>query len=390
MERIERMKTATSRACQVGLLAGIAALSISASLLLPANSRAQEDALRPVPTGSRQGNIVTLAPDAPDRYTVKPGDTLWDISKVFLRDPWYWPEIWYVNPQIQNPHLIYPGDVLTLTFVEGRPRVTLAERGNAAGVTRLSPRVRSQPVDQAITTIPYEVIAKFAGRPSLLEKNQVKSAPYILAMRDRHVIGGAGNDVYARDLRGAEVDSRYSIVHVDEPLKDPESHDVLGYRGIYVGAARVAAATDPIKLAITASDREALQGDKLFPETIDVSMDFVPHPAPDSLHGVIMAVSGVTVVGQYQVIAVNRGTRQGLELGSVLGIFQAGDTVKDYYAGGGLASGNTTGWNMTKGIRLPEERTGVAIVFKTYDRMSYALIMEAVSPVRLGDRVHAP
>ena len=156
-------------------------------------------ASRTIATGSN----IPLTADAPDEYVVKTGDTLWDISKVFLRDPWYWPEIWYVNPQVANPHLIYPGDVLKLVYVDGQPRLTVGERGGeteSGGGKRLSPQVRREPLSQAITAIPYDVIASFMGRPTLLDKDQVKTAPYVVAMRDDHMIGAAGNEVYARGI----------------------------------------------------------------------------------------------------------------------------------------------------------------------------------------------
>src|ERR1700685_316722 len=137
---------------------------------------------------------IPLAPNAPDSYVVKRGDTLWGIAKVFLRDPWYWPEIWQVNPQIQNPHLIYPGDTLRLVYIEGRPTIML-QRGDAA---RVLPRVRSQPLEGAITTIPYETVAAFMSKPSVLAKEQIATAPYVLATRDMHVIMADGDTLYAR------------------------------------------------------------------------------------------------------------------------------------------------------------------------------------------------
>src|SRR4029450_8138628 len=146
-----------------------------------------QDSQRTIATGSN----IPLTADAPDQYVVKTGDTLWDISKVFLRDPWYWPEIWYVNPQVENPHLIYPGDVLKLVYVDGQPRVTLAERPEGGGGKRLSPQVRRGPLSQAIPAIPYDIVASFMGRPTLLDKNTVDTAPYVVAMRNDHIIGAA-------------------------------------------------------------------------------------------------------------------------------------------------------------------------------------------------------
>src|SRR5579863_1397221 len=156
----------------------------------------------PLPAADVHGG-VPLAPNAPDSYVVKHGDTLWGIAKVFLRDPWYWPEIWQVNPQVHNPHLIYPGDTLRLVYVDGRPRLLLQpgpglERGNTA---RVVPRVRSQALEAAVTTIPYETVAAFMSKPSVLEKDQIKGAPYVLSTRDSHIIMSEGNTVYARGFK---------------------------------------------------------------------------------------------------------------------------------------------------------------------------------------------
>ena len=223
------MKTANLPFRPAIVLSLIAGLTVTAGLL-PVSSTAQESQ-RTIATGSN----IPLTADAPDEYAVKTGDTLWDISKVFLRDPWYWPEIWYVNPQVENPHLIYPGDVLKLVYIDGQPRVTLGDRGGATesgGGKRLSPQVRREPLSQAITAIPYDVIASFMGRPTLLDGDQVKSAPYVVAMRDGHVIGAVGNEIYARGIGSAAADARYSIIHVDEKIVrpgDPRPARLLGH-----------------------------------------------------------------------------------------------------------------------------------------------------------------
>ncbi len=210
-------------------------------VLAPPSTLAQDGPAQTVGSGSN----IPLATDAPDQYVVKTGDTLWDISKVFLKEPWYWPEIWYVNPQIANPHLIYPGDVLKLVYMDGQPRLTVAERGgetveSGRGGKRLSPEVRRQPLSQAITAIPYDVVASFMGRPTLLTKDQVKTAPYVVALRDSHMIGAIGNEVYARGIEEAAPETRYSVIHVDEELRDPDNNDLLGYSGLYVGSGPVA------------------------------------------------------------------------------------------------------------------------------------------------------
>ncbi len=378
------MKTASHAFRRASILVLLATTTAAiAGFAVPSRTDAQAEAGRTMPSGSD----IPLAPDAPDRYVVKSGDTLWDIAQVFLRDAWYWPEIWYVNPQIENPHLIYPGDILTLVYVEGRPQVRV-ERGG--GAERLSPRIREEELSQAIHAIPYEVIEAFTGRPTVLDKDQVKSAPYLVAMRDQHLIGAVGNEVYARRVSEAAADTRYNIIHVGAPLVDPEDGDLLGYRGLYVGAGAVAAPGDPAKLILTSSSREALQGDKLFPETVDVGLDFVPHAPAGDVNGEIIAVDGVSMVGQYQIIAINRGQRHGLEPGHVVAIYQRGGSVKDVYSHGGLSTGQKAAFSAGSTVELPDERVGVAMLFRTYDRMSYGLIMEATHPVRIADRIRNP
>src|SRR5277367_525113 len=245
---------------------------------------------------------VPLADNAPDSYVVKKGDTLWGISKVFLKDPWYWPEIWQVNPQVQNPHLIYPGDTLHLVYVEGRPRIVLQpgslERGNGA---RVMARVRSQPLEAAVTTIPYETVAAFMNKPMVLEERQIKTSPYVLSTRDSHVVMSEGNTVYARGFTApVELGAHYNLVRVGEALRDPDDNRILGYNGVYTGTGHVTRIGDPATLIMTDSTRETYPGDKLFPGTVDVPLDFIPSPPRTKIDGRIIAVSdGVSIIGQY-------------------------------------------------------------------------------------------
>ncbi len=229
-----------------------------------------------------QTNRELISPTAPQNYTVKQGDTLWDIASVFLRDPWYWPEIWYVNPQVENPHLIYPGDVLALAYgADGNAQVRL-ERG---GAHRLSPRVRSQPLEGAITAIPYEIIAAFMSKPTVLEKDQIRDAPHIVASRDDHLIAAAGNTIYAVGGVEGDVNTRYNVYHVGDELRDPDDNDVVGYEGIYTASARVTRTGDPTTLEVVESARETFDGDKLFPGDVDVPLDFIPHAPTDEVDG---------------------------------------------------------------------------------------------------------
>jgi hypothetical protein len=374
------MKSATHHfrpALVLGLIAGLTVFTG----LLPATA---QDATRTIATGSN----IPLTENAPDEYVVKPGDTLWDISSVYLRDPWYWPEIWYVNPQVENPHLIYPGDVLKLVYIDGQPRLTIAERAEGgAGSKRLSPQVRREPLSRAITAIPHDVIAGFAGRPVLLDKNQVKTAPYVVAFRD-HLIGGAGNEIYARGIQNAEAEARYSIIHVEGELVDPDTKKHLGYTGTYVGSGSVATTGDPAKLVMTDSMREALQGDKLFPESVEVGMDFVPHAPETDVNATVIAVRDLTIMGQYHIVALNRGSKAGLEPGHVLGVEKIGEVVRDKYSQGGLNAARSL--KRGKNVRMPSERSGVVMIYKTYDLMSFALVMDATHEIHEGDRATNP
>lgn len=334
-----------------------------------------------------QEESVPLNPDRPDSYTVKPGDTLWDISAMFLRDPWYWPEIWYVNPQVQNPHLIYPGDVLTLAYgADGRPQLRL-DRGvaDAASGGRLSPRIREEGLGDALTAIPYDVVGPFLNRGLVLQKDQIRDLPYVVAIRDRHLMAAAGNDLYVRGaVAGPE--AVYSVVRVGEKLVDPDDGDVVGYEGVYVGQGTVRRGGDPSTMMLNASTREALEGDRLLDAEQPLSLTFFPRAPDKQITGrIIHVVDGVTQIGQYQVIVINRGSVHGLAPGHVLTVWQAGEKVTDRHRRGIL----NTGFPPDK-VRLPDERAGTLMVFKTFDRISYGLVMQAEAPIHTLDKVSNP
>jgi len=337
------------------------------------------------PTAEPVQGAPAINPNAPDSYVVKRGDTLWGIAKVFLRDPWFWPEIWQVNPQIQNPHLIYPGDTLRLVYINGRPTLML-QRGDAA---RVLPRVRSQPLEGAVTTIPYATVAAFMSKPTVLAEEQIKGAPYVLATRDMHVAMADGDTLYARGFKApAEVGTHYNVVRVGDALRDPDDGDrIVGYDGIFTGAGHVTRGGDPTTLILTESARETEAGDKLFAGGVDVPLDFIPAAPKAKVNGRIMAVSnGVSVIGQYEVVVINRGARDGLAPGNVLAVYEAGPVVHDT-ANKGFFAMSKLG---AASVKLPDERSGTFMVFKTFDHMSYGLIMEATSIIRVADRVENP
>jgi hypothetical protein len=349
---------------------------------------AMEAAVDVGPGGGSQAEVarsgIQLAPNAPDSYVVKRGDTLWAIAKVFLRDPWFWPEIWQVNPQVKNPHLIYPGDTLRLVFIDGQPQILL-QRGDEA---RVEPRVRSEPLEAAVTTIPYETVAAFMSKPSVLDQDQIKNAPYVLASRDLHVVAADGDTLYARGFSGpVELGSHYNVVRVGDKLVDPDDKRLLGYNGVFTGAAHVTADGATVSLVLTESARETRPGDKLFSGGVDVPLDFIPSPPRANTNGRIIAVSdGVSIIGQYYVVVINRGSRDGLTPGNVLAVYDTGPIVEDTVNNGffGLTKLGTPK------IQLPSERTGTFMVFKTFDNISYGLIMEATNLIHVGDKVQNP
>ncbi|HUN73688.1 MAG TPA: LysM domain-containing protein [Steroidobacteraceae bacterium] len=336
-----------------------------------------------------------LNPGAPLKYTVKHGDTLWGISTLYLKDPWLWPELWYVNPQVANPHLIYPGDTLVLAYrSNGQPEVRVQEGGPG----RLEPRLRSSSLDAAIPTIPYSAIAAFLSRPAIVSPAEIGRAPHVLAFRNEHQVGGDGDEAYIRGL-GAAAGARFTILHIGEQLHDPDTGRTLGYQGIYAATAVVARAGDPAKVLLTASERETLRGDCLFAEGNGNPLTFVPRAPASQVKGRIISavqqdmvkdpdIYGAHIIGQFDIVAINRGTGQGVGAGTVLAVDQAGLTATDW----GAASYDSWGKSDTfaKRVRLPDERAGTLIVFKSYEDMSFALVIGASDTMRVGDYVHNP
>jgi hypothetical protein len=337
------------------------------------------------PVLQRISDPVPLADGHPNEYTVKDGDTLWDIASVFLRDPWYWPEVWYVNPQVENPHLIYPGDILSLVSIDGRERVI----NLPVSAYRLSPQARVTPLDEAIASIPYEKISAFLATGVVLEKSEAEALPYILSVRGDHLVGAAGNDLYIRGGEPAVSGTRYSVVHIGDQLVDPDDGNIVGYHGIYIGEGSLSRGGDPSTVALSETTREALAGDRLVPESVDIPLNFFPRAPEITVDGRIISVAGgVTQIGQYQVIVMNRGARNGLAPGDVLTVFQAGGEVRDRYAGGSLLGANS--WSGGEKVTLPDEKAGTVMVFKTYERISYGLIMEATTNIHLYDKFKTP
>jgi hypothetical protein len=335
-----------------------------------------------------------LNPNAPKKYTVKRGDTLWGIASMFLRDPWLWPEIWYVNPQVQNPHQIFPGDVLALAYgADGRPQVRLEAGGPAryeqGGGARRAPRLRSEGIDAAIPTIPYAAIASFLSRPTALPSNLVKHSPYVVAFREDHKVGGTGHEAYVRGLGSAAQGARFSVMHVEDKLRDPDGHRTLGYAGVYTATAVVERPGDPAKVLLIDSAQETLSGDILLADDSAVPLTFAPRAAPAGVHGrIVWVANAVQMIGRYDVVALNRGKSDGVDAGTVLAVDQAGDVVPD--RGAAAYDSSRKSQIFTRGVRLPDERAGTVLVFKSYDQLSYALVVNASSEIRVADIVRTP
>lgn len=314
--------------------------------------------------------------DHPQQYTVEIGDTLWGISGRFLRDPWYWPEIWYENPEIDNPHLIYPGDVVHLTTVDGRPRLTV-ERGG--GVVKLSPQIRVESLDEAIATIPVSAIRPFLSGTRVISAEAFSGAPYIVAGADERVLFATGDPVYVRQLP-EDPDRGWDLLRKGAPFIDPETGDMLGYEATQVGTARLTREGDPATFRLTDSTREVMSGDRLFAvEDTALRSRFYPRAPETEIMGVIMAVmDGVSQIGQYDVVALNRGAEDGLEIGHVMEVFREGRLVEDRFA------------EDQELVLLPPEKAGELIVFRTFERMSFGLVMEASEAMEVNDVVSTP
>jgi hypothetical protein len=308
---------------------------------------------------------------------------------MYLKDPWLWPEVWIINPQVPNPHLIYPGDKLALAYgAGGRLEVRLEE----AGVSRLDPRLRSDPLANAIPTIPYSAIAAFLSRPTIMTSDEIRRAPYVLAFRDMHQVAGNEIEVYVRNLQAAE-NSRYAVMHVATPLVDPDDGKVVGYEGIYTATALVKRSGDPAKAVLIDLARETLAGDRLMSSDNEVPLNFTPAAPASDIHGrIIDVVGGTDLVGQFYVVAINRGKRHGIEPGNVLAVDQEGEVVRDLYSNGRSIANNMNGFNtqFVPHVKLPNERASTLLVFKTYDRISYGLIVGASNIIHIGAPVRNP
>lgn len=378
-------------------------------------------------------DTLKLQDNAPDTYVVVKGDTLWDISGRFLKDPWRWPQIWNMNrEEIKNPHWIYPGDMVVLDRSGNEPRLSLVKSGNGMQTVKLSPGMRATEIDRnAITAIPSSVIHPFLSQPRVVPEGAFDGAPFILGSNAERVVLGAGDDAFATG--GKPGVTRWNVLRPGKALKDPETGEVLGHEVEYLGDARTLVEGAPQKIRITQSAQEILPKDKLVEADNITTFEFIPHAPDAKVSGrIISAYGGLSDSGRYQTVVINRGSRDGLEPGHVLSVFREGRAVmlsRDETDRMTWVNEKATGvpdggaWlysdvrclkenskvtydqaadvrntfrstclgnNSDLAIKLPDAHSGLVLVYRVYDRVSYALIMQSDGPVYLLDTVKNP
>jgi LysM repeat protein len=333
--------------------------------------------------------LSELAPNAPDQYTVKRGDTLWDISKLFLKSPWRWPELWGMNlEQIRNPHLIYPGQVLVLEKIDGRARLRVAE-GESMTAVKLSPRVRSDLIEaNPIAGVPLHLIQPFLNEAVVFDTDQLATAPRIVAAQEGRVMMSKGETAYVRGDLGGQREFR--IFRQAKPLLDPTTKELLGYEARFLGTADFVRAGGEVEedgkpqivpdtFTLTSVREEVGVGDRLAPVPPRDFSTYGPHAPAQPISGRIISVYGDGLnAGQNQIVSLNRGARDGVERGHVLALWRDGRQTRD----------ETDPSHPV--IKLPDERHGLLFVFSVFDRVSYALIVSVLEPVQAGDRFTQP
>lgn len=353
---------------------GAALLGGALALAAPASAQAPAGGTAP----------LELAQDAPDKYVVVKGDTLWDISGRFLRKPWRWPEIWQLNKdEIRNPHLIYPGDLVYLDLSGGQPRLRLGKAvgGGAGGERRdvLQPSVRSQPLDRSpIPTVSAAAIESFINRPLIVDETGLRTHPYIVGTQEGRVYLGRGDVAYVRGIADAST-ADWHIYRPARPLLDPDTRKPIAYEALYVGSARVERLGDPSTLRITGTSEEVGEGDRLMPAERGRMVNYAPRAPGQPIQGRLVSVyRGVAQAGRNSVVAMNIGSEHGVEVGHVLSINQLGATVRDREK------------EKREFVKLPDESIGYLLVFRVFDKIAYGLIMDSSRAVSVGDLVATP
>lgn len=319
---------------------------------------------------------VELNDNVPETYIVKKGDTLWGISGMYLKQPWLWPELWDVNPQIDNPHLIFPGDELYLTWVDGRPRLGV-RRGRDV---KLTPTMRVSPLDLAIPIIPLDEIGAFLKRHRILDAQDLNESAYIVAGDRDNLLSAPGDRVFGRGYF-PDGERAYGIFRPGEAYVDPLTEEVLGYQAQEIGNAKLLSANDQdiTELEITRITEEVRHSDRLLP-IVERIIDATFHPrAPEATieGGFMIAVDGgVSQIGTMDIVVLNRGKRDGLEIGQILAVYQSGELVFDKVA--------------QENVQLPDTKAGLAMVFEAFEKASYAIVLKSSRPLKIMDKVKNP
>jgi len=325
---------------------------------------------------------ITLQDNPPDKHTVVKGDTLWGIAGRFLKEPWRWPEIWNLNrEQVKNPHWIYPGDVIVLAMVDGKPRLQLAGKHYGELETvRLSPSMRSEALEaHAIATISPSIIAPFLAQPLLVDEAHLGTAPRILRTEEGRVLVGMGESAYVIGLNPNN-GLFWNVYRPGKVLIDPESQETLGQEAIFLGKAKVQKFGNPSTILVTESTLEIYGGDRLIPVTEAPINAYVPHAPGSAVRGLILSIySGAAEAGQNAIVTLNKGKRDGIEIGHVLAIYRRGASVPVVDDKGDKVS-----------LKLPDERSGLLFVFRAFDKLSYALVVHSTRPIHILDTVQTP
>ena len=343
--------------------------------------------------GSVQAATCEFRPNAPDQHLVVRGDTLWDISGKFLEHPWCWPQVWGLNrDEIRNPHWIYPGQIVYFDRKTGRLTLNKPGSGDAAdgiaGTTRLSPQIRTEGLGvDAVQSIASGLIEPFLSMPLIVETNELETAPRIAAAEEGHVYIGKDDKIYVRGaLNGG---SSFQVFRPGTPLRDPDTGRLLAYEAVYLGTAKLRAEAKPgvdvHTFTVASSKQEMGVGDRLLPAPPTAIRNYVPHQPERQMSGRVLGIySGVTYAGQNQVVSINRGSLDGVDVGTVLQLYHFGKTIAD--PGG---SKGVFGMGKTM-IKLPDEQVGTLFIFRVFKHVSYGLIMQTTQPVEVGDVARSP
>jgi hypothetical protein len=328
------------------------------------------------------GDEIALQDNPPEKYTVVKGDTLWGIAGRYLKEPWRWPEIWNLNrEQIKNPHWIYPGDVIVLVMVDGKPRLQIVgKQSTDLETVKLNPKLREEPLEvRAIPSISPAIIGPFLTQPLLIEETALDGTPSILRTEEERVLVGAGEKAYVLGMEAGK-GIYWNVYRPGKMLIDPESGETLGQEAIYLGKARVIKFGDPSTIEVTQSVLEIYANDRLIPVTEAPINAYIPRAPDHAVAGRVMSIyGGAAEAGQNSIITLNKGKRDGIEIGHVLAIHRRGASVPVVDAKGDKVS-----------LKLPDERSGLLFVFRTFDKLSYALIVQSNRPVHLLDTVQTP